>query len=75
MKGQLCRVCIFQVANLSEMGQKVGPHNMMLVDICADHLTHLDEVFGQEAPVILADTPSFVETLVSIEGELFPLIL
>lgn len=57
------------------MGQKVGPHNMMLVDVGADDLTHLDKVFGQEAAVVLANAPGFVQTLVRVERELLSLVL
>jgi len=48
---------------------------MMLVDVGADDLTHLDKVFGQEAAVVLANAPGFVQTLVRVERELLSLVL
>lgn len=79
---------LFKLAYLREVRQEVGPHDVMLntkksgdikrsylVDVGALHLSHLNVVFTQKTAVVSARSADFIQTLVGVEGELFPLVL
>ena len=65
----------FDHANLAEVAEEVGPHDMVLVDVGALNLRHRDEVVCQELAVVLADAAHFRQALVAVEEKLLPLML
>jgi len=62
-------------AYFAKVAQEVGPHHVMLVDVGALDLGHLDEVVGQQAAIVLADSPDLRQTLIRVEEELLSHLL
>lgn len=51
---------LLKLTDLSKVRKEISPHDMMLVNICANYLTHLNVVFRKQTAVVSASAPHLI---------------